>query len=156
MRWHLVRASALLRGRTELGSADYRNVLADCTPSDLVYMDPPYQGVCANRDPRYIASVRHADFVEALNDLNQRGVHFIVSYDGSLGGKDYGEPMPASLCLKHIQVHVGRSSQATLLGRGDDTCESLYLSPGLYEAGQDAIPSRISLREKQAALFVAQ
>ena len=36
--------------------------------------------------------------------------------------------------LAHIEVHAGRSTQATLLGRDDDTYESLYLSPALAKA----------------------
>ena len=36
--------------------------------------------------------------------------------------------MPETLGLVHIEVHAGRSTQATLLGRDHDTYESLYLS----------------------------
>lgn len=56
---------------------------------------------------------------------------FIVSYDGRTGDKTYGEPLPDSLGLTHIEVHVGRSTQATLLGRDHDTFESLCLSPAV-------------------------
>jgi DNA adenine methylase len=155
MRDHVHRASALLKGRTELSSVDYREVLEYCREGDLVYMDPPYQGVCATRDARYISGVDHGEFVVALENLNRRGVPFVVSYDGSLGGRNYGKPMPESLGLTYIEIHVGRSSQATLLGRGDDTCESLYLSPSLREMAQEFIPQRISLRSRQPELFLA-
>ena len=66
--------------------------------------------------------------------LNDKGCMFIVSYDGRTGNKVYGEPMPESLGLAHIEVHAGRSTQATLLGRDHDTYESLYLSPALAKA----------------------
>ena len=33
--------------------------------------------------------------------------------------------------MKKVELHAGRSSQATLLGRNDVTIESLYLSPAL-------------------------
>ncbi len=153
MRWNIIGASSLLRGRTELTSRDYRECLDMCTPNDVVYMDPPYQGVCVNRDPRYIEGVRHNDFVVSLESLNRREVPFIVSYDGRLGERSYGEAMPESLELAHIEIHVGRSSQATLLGRGEDTCESLYISPALWKTSDIKIPRQVSLRAQQADLF---
>jgi len=65
-------ASALLRDNTQLMTGHYRHALKIATPSDIVYLDPPYQGVCANRDPRYIESVIFEDLVDALDDLNRR------------------------------------------------------------------------------------
>jgi len=35
---------------------------------------------------------------------------------------------PASFVLRHLLIHAGRASQATLLGNKDKTVESLYLS----------------------------
>ena len=52
---------------------------------------------------------------------------YLVSYDGRTGDKTFGEPMPKSLKLSLVDIHAGRSSQATLLGRNSDTYESLYL-----------------------------
>ena len=56
---------------------------------------------------------------------------YAVSYDGRTGDKVYGEPMPESLELRHLELKVGRSTQATLLGRDDVTYEGFYLSPAL-------------------------
>jgi len=134
MRKRIFGASALLQGRTEISAADYREVLADCQSTDLVYMDPPYQGVCKNRDNRYCPKIDHGEFCDSLAALNSKGCMFVVSYDGRTGDKTYGDPLPESLKLVRIEVHVGRSSQATLLGRNHDTYESLYLSPVLAEA----------------------
>jgi DNA adenine methylase len=131
MRERIVGASELLRGRTEVSARDYRDVLEKCTSRDLIYMDPPYQGVCKNRDNRYCPKIEHDEFCRGLAELNDRGCMFMVSYDGRTGDKVYGEPMPEGLDLVHIEVHAGRSTQATLLGRDHDTYESLYLSPAL-------------------------
>jgi DNA adenine methylase len=131
MRSRLVAASGLLRGRAEVSACDYREVLARCTPADLIYMDPPYQGVCMSRDNRYCPKVNRAEFCDSLAALNESACRFVVSYDGRTGSKTYGEPLPESLGLVHIEVHVGRSTQATLLGRDHDTFESVYLSPAL-------------------------
>ena len=96
-------------------------------------MDPPYQGVCANRDPRYIRLLKFDAFTASLHRLNERQISFILSYDGKNGEKSYGKPMPSSLRLVHIEIDAGRSSQATLLGRNHNTYESIYLSPALVE-----------------------
>jgi len=124
-------ASALLRGRVRLTCQDYRETLAEATVEDVVYMDPPYQGVRDTRDHRYCAGVSFDSFAESLNDLNRRGVAFIVSYDGRTGEKVHGRPLPAALDLVRFELEVGRSTQATLLGKKDTTVESLYLSPVL-------------------------
>lgn len=134
MRRRIMRTSELLDGLTVLTAKDYTSVLADCTPRDLVYMDPPYQGVCGNRDSRYLPPFDHDAFCRELAQLNQQGIKYIVSYDGRTGDRSFGEPLPASLQLRHLEVCAGRSTQATLLGRTDVTYESLYLSPALWTA----------------------
>ena len=58
---------------------------------------------------------------------------FLLSYDGRTGEKKYGRPLPMELNLFHGEINVGRSSQATLLGKESDTFESLYLSPALIQ-----------------------
>jgi DNA adenine methylase len=131
MRRHIASASALLRGRSVLSSLDYRDVLHLATPQDVIYMDPPYQGVCGGRDPRYLQGVRIEEFVQALASLNDAQASFIVSYDGRTGDKWHGDILPSWLGLAHILIDAGPSTQATLLGRRHRTVESLYLSPGL-------------------------
>jgi DNA adenine methylase len=131
MRRHLLSVSELLRGKCEIKSIDYETILDSATPNDLVYMDPPYQGTSTSKDPRYHQGLDFDRFVQNLKKLNGRGVSYILSFDGQLGDKTYGKPLPADLLLKHIPVHAGRSAQATLNGRDDMTIESLYLSPDL-------------------------
>jgi DNA adenine methylase len=133
MRENILGVSALLRGRTVVSSLDYRDVLANVGPDDVVYMDPPYQGVCGERDSRYYAGVMFDDFVNELSKLNRRGIRYAVSYDGQTGAKQFGKPMPRSLDLVHVRLEAGLSTQATLLGRKAVTIESLYLSASLAE-----------------------
>lgn len=136
MKQRLVGASKLLFGRTEATSWDYKKVLAQCTPKDVIYMDPPYQGVSGDRDSRYLPTVVHDEFCDELAALNKRGCRYIVSYDGRTGDKVFGELLPKSLGLCHLEICAGRSSQATLLGRSLITYESLYISPTLANDGQ--------------------
>ncbi len=126
-------ASRILRDKTELFAVDYKSVLQRASKQDLVYMDPPYQGVSKTRDPRYFNGLPSNDFINALDEFNSRQLSYIVSYDGRTGKKTFGDLLPSFLELQHIEILVGRSSQSTLLGRDDHTYESLYISPALQQ-----------------------
>lgn len=133
MRRRILRASALFKDKTKVTAWDYKRVLEECRSDDLVYMDPPYQGVCNGRDNRYLPKVDHSELCDELDKLNSRKIMFAVSYDGRRGPRRYGERLPDSLKLTRIEIRAGRSTQATLLGRAEVTYESLYLSSGLCE-----------------------
>ena len=133
LRDEIAGASLLLKGRTHVVAGDYREVLEDARPDDIVYMDPPYQGVCGDRDGRYIQGLSFEDFTQELRKLNQRRVSYILSYDGRANDKVYGQPVPENLGLFRMELDAGRSTQATFLGKNMTTYESLYLSPALAE-----------------------
>jgi len=133
MRAQIMGASNLLKGRTALACQDYREIVRDASTTDLVYLDPPYQGVCGGRDRRYAQSLSYDSFLASLEELNSNKVSFIVSYDGRTGEKKFGKALPSSLRVTHIEIKAGKSSQANLLGRAEDTFESLYLSSALVE-----------------------
>ena len=154
MKQQICGVSHLLRGKTCISSMDYQDVLEMVTSDDLVYMDPPYQGVCGNRDNRYLQSVQFREFIESLARLNARNIRYIVSYDGRTGNKTYGETLPQELRLSHLELFAGRSTQATLLGRDHITIESLYLSPALSEELQamDGIRRHHSIQNVQLCL----
>jgi DNA adenine methylase len=130
MRQQVEVAHRLLAGHTIAEPTDYSSLLQDATDKDLVYMDPPYQGV-TGRDPRYFQQLDFDKLVENLDRLNHRNVPYLLSFDGVCGTRQYGQELPKELNLTRIWVHTGRSSQATLNGRDEDTTESLYLSPNL-------------------------
>lgn len=125
--------SYLLKGRSSFSSMDYRLAIKDAQEHDLIYMDPPYQGVSGERDGRYLSGLAFDVFVDSLDALNQRGISYIVSYDGKLGERVYGQALPERLELERLELDAGRSSTATLLGRDDVTIESLYLSKPLTQ-----------------------
>lgn len=133
MRANILGVSRLLKGKAIFSSLDYIAILDQAGKDDFVYMDPPYQGVCGDRDSRYLSGISHGDFVSALQELNVRGISYIISYDGRTGNKKFGDLLPSSLGLTHVELEAGRSSQATLLGRDEITYESLYLSQALTE-----------------------
>lgn len=123
--------SRLLKGRTELFIGDFRDCVTNATERDLIYMDPPYQGTTYGTDKRYAAGLEREHLFEALHGFDNRPVPYILSYDGQMGEKVYGEPLPSTIDVDHLAVHAGRSSQATISGRNDETIESLYVSRSL-------------------------
>ncbi len=139
MCWRMTQSSALLKNRTRFTSWDYKTVLDNCSSSDLIYMDPPYQGVCGRSNQRYLPKFDHDEFCFELAKLNEKNIMFAVSYDGRTGAKTYGPNLPKNLNLIHFELCVGRTTQATLLGRNVTTYESLYLSPTLVSATAESI-----------------
>ncbi len=125
--------SRLLKGRIAFSATDFQEVITSIQPKDVIYFDPPYQGVSRNRDSRYVTGIEFEQFVSTLNCLNEQNVSFIVSYDGKTGVKAFGKPLPKYLALQHIEIDAGRSAQATLLGRHSRTYESLYVAPALQK-----------------------
>ncbi len=111
-----------------------------------MYMDPPWQGTTYGTDKRYHAGVHRERIVDTLHDLDERGVPYVLSYDGRCGERTYGEPLPDTIDALRIELHAGRSSQSTLAGRSERTVESLYVSRSIA-----ATPT--AAEDKQAVLF---
>lgn len=128
MRQDIQAVSGWLSGRSTLTAVDYRLATQQATPNDLVYLDPPYQGTCTGRDNRYYSGIKFDDLVEYLEDLNNRLVPWILSYDGTTGEKTYGKELPKEVHGYHLLINAGRSSQDTLNGGNAITYESVYLS----------------------------
>jgi DNA adenine methylase len=155
MAWHIHRACDLLRKRTKVSAVDYREALEGAQATDIVYLDPPYQGVCRTHNHRYVRPVDFRDFVQAMEALNSRCVPFIASYDGRTGEKVHGRKLPNALNLVHYEVPAGRSTTETLLGRDAHTFESLYLSRSLVaQIGERRLVPQ-ALRERECSLFGA-
>jgi DNA adenine methylase len=131
MRDNIIRAAKILVGRTRVQNAHYLDTLKQADASDVIYLDPPYQGTSGERDSRYVKGMGFDEFCEGLSQLVQRNLPLIISYDGRIGDKVYGQRLPASLMLRLFEVKAGRSTQETLLGREGVTYESLYVSESL-------------------------
>jgi DNA adenine methylase len=143
MRREITGVSALLQGRAAASARSFEKAIADATENDLVYLDPPWHGTTIGRDKRYHQGLQRDRLVAALEQLTDRGVPFLLSYDGRHGEKTYGEPLPEDLRARRLELPAGRSAQATLLGRTDRTVESLYISEVLL--GDDATTEQLDL-----------
>lgn len=73
---NIVSVSKLLKQKTTFKSCDYKDILQGANKGDLIYMDPPYQGVCGDKDSRYFAGINHDEFIEELKKLSQKKCFF--------------------------------------------------------------------------------
>lgn len=128
IRKNAVAVSKLMKNRSQLFCTDYTEILKMAKPGDLVYMDPPYQGVSKGLSSRYIQSLEFNNFVASLEEMNRRNIDFIVSYDGQNDDGKFGEDLPDHLDMQHVLINAGRSAQGNLNGKQLTTFESLYIS----------------------------
>ena len=154
MRQNIFGVSGLLSNKTTITAVDFRQAVKKAKGKDLIYMDPPYQGTSFTRDHRYFNGLSYEEFVEALSHMNDLNLSYIISYDGITGEKAHGKLLPDYLHLKHLHIHAGRSSQATLLGNDHETIESLYLSPSLVrrlESDKPSTKQQYALKQQEFA-----
>ena len=151
MKAELFAAHRVLAGNCKAVHTDFVPLFLSAQEGDFFYLDPPYQGTSQGRDQRYIAGVSRDQMINALMILNEKGIPFILSYDGSCGERNYGEPLPEAVAHR-ILLDVGRSSQATLNSRDDVTIESLYVSHAIPSSRKG---TTLSLEDfsAQASLF---
>tara|TARA_R100000789_G_C3024257_1_gene154184 strand:+ start:5081 stop:6010 length:930 start_codon:yes stop_codon:yes gene_type:complete len=123
--------SSLLKGKIEIRSGDWMDTTSDADFGDYVYLDPPYLGTSIGRDKRYAHQMEQDKLIEGLESLISRKVRFGLSYDGMTGGREYGPALPESLGMTRLLLHAGVSSQATLIGKKEETLESLYIWPSI-------------------------
>ena len=106
--------SYYMKGITAFSSKDYREVLEDARPGDVIYMDPPYQGVSNVRDSRYYSGIDFTSFVEAVDSLNRRNIDFLISFDGMCGDidgtGDVLSPMAESSHSGHPRLYVAQQT----------------------------------------------
>jgi site-specific DNA-adenine methylase len=65
-----------VKGKVEYYSLDYKDIFEMALPGDIMYMDPPYQGVCGERDSIYFSGIEHEEFVKELKNSLKEKYHF--------------------------------------------------------------------------------
>lgn len=72
---HARAASALMKGRVKFSSVHFACLVCDILPGkDVLYMDPPYQGVSQRRGRRYFGDVTREDMLQFLRELNKLSI----------------------------------------------------------------------------------
>jgi DNA adenine methylase len=133
MKKEIIFISRILREKTTITALDFRKATENAAINDILYLDPPYQGVCTNRDSRYLSGISYDELVIYLEKINHLDIPFILSYDGKTGDKIHGKNLPLELGAIKIEIDAGRSTTSTLNGGTDRTIESLYLSKVLVK-----------------------
>lgn len=111
--------------KVEFLSTDYEETTASASGRDFVYLDPPY----FNTTSRYYGSIDYDRFVDYLKDLNDRGINYVLSYDGQSGDTDYTVDLPDWAFEEHLMLTSGNSSFKKVMGQEvAEVKESLYLN----------------------------
>lgn len=90
-------------------NADFRAMMAEAKPGDVIYCDPPYvdsQAILYGAQDFLLS-----DLMEAISDCKHRGVYVMLSIDGTKksGSRVCDVTIPDGLFETEIDIHVGRS-----------------------------------------------
>jgi len=132
VRQRIVSTGSVLHGAQAIG-CDWRDTIEIATTSDIIYLDPPYQGTTVTADTRYLSGLDVEVFEAGVCDMVRRNLSAIISYDAICGPAIYGRPLDVSLGLLVLDVVTGVSAQGTLLGRTTESHETIYLTPALVK-----------------------
>lgn len=109
----------------EFISGDYHDTTESAKEGDFIYLDPPY----FHTKGQYYGGIDYAQLLEYLDNLNRRGVKYILSYDGVQGSASNIVNIPKKLYKRHEMIYSGNSSFKRVIGKETvDVYESLYLN----------------------------
>ena len=104
---------------------DYAKTAAAATRDDFIYLDPPY----SNTVGIYYGKIDTGRLVRYMEGLNEAGIRFALSFDGTRGTHDYVHVFPKGLFRRHMLLESGHSSFNRLQDRRlVRVRESLYLN----------------------------
>lgn len=104
---------------------DYVETTEAAKAGDLIYLDPPY----FHTKGRYYGTIDYEVFLNYLEDLNKRGIKYMLSFDGIRGDKNYTVDLPQELYKRYELIPSGNSSFKKVMGRQNlQVLESLYLN----------------------------
>lgn len=109
----------------EFFAGDYEDTLGTVVCGDFVYLDPPY----FHTKGRYHGRIDYGRFFKVLETLDNRGVRFALSFDGSRGDTMYSAEVPSSLYRRRIEIESGYSSfRKVMCGKCEMVREAVYLN----------------------------
>ena len=148
VRQRVLETSLIMKGATTR-HCDWMVALRDAEPGDIIYLDPPYQGTSDSRDQRYYCGLSIAEFESGVQNLVNRDLSVIISYDAIHGPIRYGRALSPELGLLPIDVITGVSAQSTLLGKIQEAHETIYLTPALVDrlGGISEVEYRLSIAQ---------
>lgn len=116
--------STIIKGYRFVHSS-YSESTKKAVKGDFVYLDPPY----FHTKGRYFGTIVYDDFLKYLNDLNERGIKFALSFDGHRGDKSYIVELPKKVYKRHVLLKSGNSTFNKVQNKKvESVLESLYLN----------------------------
>ena len=110
---------------TDFLEADYQITTSTAQKGDLIYLDPPY----FHTKGRYYGTIDYDVFLSYLEDLNCRGIRYMLSFDGIRGKENYTVKLPKELYKRHELIPSGNSSFKKVMDKQNlQVFESLYLN----------------------------
>ena len=110
---------------TEFMAEDYEATTAQATNQDIIYLDPPY----FHTKGRYFGTIDHDRFLNYLEKLNQKGIKYLLSFDGKRGKEDYTVDIPKELYKRHELLPSGNSTFKKVIDKeAEQVYESLYMN----------------------------
>lgn len=130
---------------------DYRQILKNAKPGDLVFLDPPYQGTKG----RYIPTVFDFEaFYVELERLTDAGISWVLTFDGTAGERRYQSAIPSHLYSVQLGLPTGNSPFTKLMNTSlDAVVESVYLN---FEPPPEALSQAINFRQKKLSPWSKQ
>jgi DNA adenine methylase len=134
----------------EFYNCDYRELTAIARKDDFIFFDPPYGGTKGRyTKERFDLST----FFDELARLNDRGVKWILTFDGKAGNRIYRYELPQNLYCHKILIQTGHSPFVKLMNTSIDSVnESVYLNFNPSAEIFTELPNNIS---NEATLFSA-
>lgn len=110
---------------TEFLASDYTITTAAARPGDVVYLDPPY----FHTKGRYFGTIDFDRFLAFLEELNSKGIKYLLSFDGIRGDENYTVDLPKELYKRHEFIPSGNSTFKKVIDKEtEEVLESLYLN----------------------------
>ena len=110
---------------SEFIAADYKITTETAKAGDLIYLDPPY----FHTKGRYYGTIDFDAFLAYLEQLNSKGIKYMLSFDGIRGNNDFTVELPKDLYKRHEFIPSGNSSFKKVMDKENiQVLESLYLN----------------------------
>jgi DNA adenine methylase len=107
-------------------ATDFRETLSAARRGDFVFLDPPY---AANKGRYRKADFDVAQLFAELGRLNEIGVLWMLTYDGSAGSRTYSPGLPPDLYKHTFSIPTGNSPFPRLQSaKLDAVSESVFLN----------------------------
>ena len=111
----------------EFVNCSYEKIFERCTENDFIYLDPPY----FNTKGMYFGGIDFEKFFNDLEQLNKRGVRWLMSFDGKSGNVDNTcKTIQKEIYKEHVYIKSGNSSFKRVIGNNKHAIvyESLYMN----------------------------